>query len=357
MERQNEQKYAELKKRHSWLAAANWLLFIAICVSVAFLTSILKRHASNDADAIPLVPEGNIQNELLVSNETSADAPQASMEVTQTVPGNKGTSSGMSTTNNNTQQLIDQNALKTENGSNVPMEVGVTYRDEVVTVPLNPSIEVYDDVKVWQTNTEVDIFKIQYVNGEAKVTVDGIGDKLIAPGTDNTYTFYLKNTGDVELDYTMSMEAYFTPANVQIPVEAKLKGYDGSYLVGDQNNWIDVLALNGVEDKATIDVNRYAYYTLEWQWPFERGEDEFDTMLGNRAVDEDLTLTIVIKTVATADDSRTEVVRVPVISWIPKTGDQANVLLWAGVLAVSVCMLIIILWLKRREKDDVDEEN
>lgn len=357
MEKQNEQKYAELKKRHSWLAAANWLLFIAICVSVAFLTSILKRHASNDADAIPLVPEGISQNELLASNQTSTDAAQVSQEAAAIVLGNKGTSGGQSTTNTNPQQVIDQNSLKNENGSNVPMEVGVTYRDEVVTVPMNPSIQVYDDAKVWETNTEVDIFKIRYENGEAKVTVDGGGDKVIAPGTDNAYTFYLKNTGDVELDYTLNMEAYFTPADVQIPVEVKLKGYDGSYLVGDENNWIDVLALNGIEDNASIEVNRYAYYTLEWQWPYESGNDAFDTYLGNRAVDEDLTLTIVIKTVATGDDSRTEVVRVPVISWIPKTGDQANVLLWAGLLVVSACMLGIILWVKRREKDEADEEN
>ena len=105
---------------------------------------------------------------------------------------------------------------------------------------------------------------------------------------------------------------------------------------------------------------------MEWQWPFERGDDEFDTYLGNRAVDEDLKLTIVIKTIATGDDSRTEVIRVPILSWIPgipKTGDVSNVLLWGGLLAGSMVVLVICLIVMKRgkksseEMEEINEEN
>ena len=125
-------------------------------------------------------------------------------------------------------------------------------------------------------------------------------------------------------------------------------------MLGDDNTWSDVLELNQVKDSASIAVNRYAYYTLEWRWPFESGDDGYDTLLGNMAVDEDLTLTIVIKTVATGDDIVTEYTKVPIVT----TGDDAQLLLWAGIALVSICaMLIWILYKKRHEKDEIHEEN
>lgn len=377
MEKQTEENYAGLKKRQGWLAVANGLLFVAICVTVALLASILKNHASSDDDAIALVPENSVVNESIVPEAEGSTGSEAAQETG--AASSEGETSGEDiNTEENTQEtsaeaskeqvVINKDSLGTAGngngstvGNGVSMQVGVTYEDQEVTVPLHPSIKVYDDQRVWETDTKVDIFKIQYENDEAKVTVNGGDDKLLAPGTSNEYTFYLKNTGDVKLDYTLTLEAYFTPADQPLPVEVKLKGYDGTYLVGSEDSWSDVLVLNDVKDKASINVNRFAYYTLEWQWPFERGEDEFDTYLGNRAVDEDLTLTIVIKTVATGDDSTTEINRVPIPSWvpsIPKTGDDSNILLWAGLLGASVVMLIIILVIKkRREKEETDEEN
>jgi hypothetical protein len=38
-------------------------------------------------------------------------------------------------------------------------------------------------------------------------------------------------------------------------------------------------------------------YILQWRWPFDI-DDEYDTMLGNLAVEEDISLTIVIRTTA-----------------------------------------------------------
>lgn len=379
MEEKNEQMSQNIKKRQGWLAAAVGLLFVAICVTVALLASILKNHASGDEDAIALVPKDSVVSESVnTESEASAEAEgseasDAAQEAeggsSEEVPAGEDTNTAengheISAEASKEQVVINKDTLGAAgngSGNGVSMQVGVTYEDQEVTVPLHPSIKVYDDQRVWETDTKVDIFKIQYENDEAKVTVNGGDDKLLAPGTSNEYTFYLKNTGDVKLDYTLTLEAYFTPADQPLPVEVKLKGYDGTYLVGSEDTWSDVLILNDVKDKASINVNRFAYYTLEWQWPFERGEDEFDTYLGNRAVDEDLTLTIVIKTVATGDDSTTEINRVPIPSWvpsIPKTGDDSNILLWAGLLGASVVMLIIILVIKkRREKEETDEEN
>ena len=71
-------------------------------------------------------------------------------------------------------------------------------------------------------------------------------------------------------------------------------------------------------------------------------------------MDEDLTLTIAIKTVATGDDIVTEYTKVPIVT----TGDDSTLLLWVGVAAVAALgMLIWILYKKRHEKDEIHEEN
>lgn len=357
MEQQDEQNNARMKKRQSWLAAATGLLFVAICITVAILGTRLAAHITDDGEAIALVPSersasaskeeyraehtayagntasdndanGNTVND---GAESAADAGQAQgAENTQINPSVAEVSGSGSGT-----------AAATQNFRN---DIG--FSEEVINVKLNPGMEVYDDQKTWTTATEVDIFKIAYENGEAVVTVDGMGDKVIAPGTGNAYTFYLKNTGNVMLDYTLEMEAYFTPDTQPIPVEARLKGYDGSYLLGSDSSWSDVLELNHVKDQASLSVNRYAYYTLEWQWPYESGDDAYDTFLGNMAVDEDLTLTIVIRTVATGEDMTTEIHRTDRVT----TGDNANLLMWVGLAAGALVLLTILMIVKKCRK-------
>lgn len=164
--------------------------------------------------------------------------------------------------------------------------------------------KAYDKDTVWSAETEVEIFKLSYDNESGAITVksDDNVDKLLAPGTSNEYTFTLENTGDVTLDYTMSMEAWFGSEDYWIPVTARVYSYDGSYLLGDGMSRADVLELNTVSDGGVLGAGRCMVYTLEWEWEFERGDDSYDTMLGNRAVDEDLTLTVKILTTAMADN-------------------------------------------------------
>ena len=368
MKNQNNQTKSSTGKHHGWLAAATGLLFVAICVTVALLASILKEHVTDDADAIALVPSQaeSATGHLVVKNE---DYTASNMNISGVGTNGSG-GVGIGTTNKTAEtgsevstapstgedkgNTTSQSGSNGVNSSSGAAQTGIGFIEEVVNVPLNPDITVHDDVRTWETTTQVDIFKIAYENGEAVVTVDGMGDKVIAPGTGNEYTFYLKNTGNVMLDYTLEIEAFFTPDTQPIPVEARLKGYDGTYLLGAEDSWADVLELNQVKDEASISVNRYAYYTLEWQWPYESGDDAYDTLLGNMAVDEDLTLTIVIKTVATGEDMETEFIKVPTVT----TGDDSNLLGWLGlaVTAMLVIGLYIIIRKKRPTTSDESEQ-
>ena len=204
--------------------------------------------------------------------------------------------------------------------------------------------EVYDENTVWQGKTDIEIFRMSYKNGEGQTTVNSMdGDKLLAPGTENTYSFTLENTGSNPVAYEMSMEAYFSDGEKVIPVVARVSDHKGRYLCGSKDAYVDVLELNKVKDSGTMKPGYVMPYTLSWEWPFEV-DDEYDTWLGNMAVEEDITLTIVIHTLASytpdGDDG------------IPKTGDTSGIGLAFGAMVASMAGLLILLPIPRRRREE-----
>lgn len=211
----------------------------------------------------------------------------------------------------------------------------------------NPGFEASDDQTVWSTNTQVEIFRISYENGEQVITVHSDdGDQVIAPGTENSYTFKLKNTGNVALDYSVAVDAYFTPVDIEIPITGRLNRYDGTWVVGGKDSYASVSGLDAAEDKATLGPGKYTYYTLDWLWPFESENDEYDTMLGNLAVEQDLIFTIVIKTNATESSNPYDDSGITP----PKTGDGMNLALWIVLMVSSFVMMLFLLFYQSRDK-------
>ncbi|MBQ3193240.1 MAG: hypothetical protein IJB59_06705 [Oscillospiraceae bacterium] len=210
----------------------------------------------------------------------------------------------------------------------------------------SPNFRVYDENTVWSSQTDIEIFKISYENGSGQVTVNSQrGDKVLAPGTENTYRFTLENTGNVSVDYELTMEAYFSHTDTPIPIQARVTDYQGNYLAGSAEGKADVLELNNVHQTGTLARRYVAPYTLEWEWPFEL-DDEYDTMLGNLAVDEDITLTIVIKTIATCNPD-------PVApGGNPKTGDDMPIGLLMCVMAGSAMGLVILLLPRKKREEE-----
>lgn len=230
-----------------------------------------------------------------------------------------------------------------------------------------PDLQVSDAQKVWSNETEVEIFRISYENGQNEVTVAGNGDKLLAPGTENSYPFQIANTGTASVDYTMTMEAYFSHGENAIPIEVRVSDYEGNYFAGSENGWSPVMELNEVRDTAVLAANHYHSYTLTWQWPFE-GDDTYDTYLGNLAAEEDLTLTVIIRIIAEADENPDAPGGIPnpgdsgVIDNILefgnsvisggglKTGDSSNRTLWFLLAVVCLVGLTVMVDIKRRGK-------
>ncbi|MDE5984393.1 MAG: LPXTG cell wall anchor domain-containing protein [Eubacterium sp.] len=214
-----------------------------------------------------------------------------------------------------------------------------------------PGFNISDNDQTWESSTEINIFKVSYQNGDKVVTaLSQNGDKIIAPGIANDYSFVLNNTGNTAVDYTMSVEAYISDNITSIPVQVKLKDYTGRYLVGSENEWQSVLDLNNISDSASLAAGYHTTYTLGWQWPFE-SNDEFDTQIGNLAEGEDITLTIAIKTIASADADDSADTNNGA-GQPPKTGDNFNILIWSVLAAASLFVMILLIFFKRREKEE-----
>ena len=215
----------------------------------------------------------------------------------------------------------------------------------------NPGFKAEDDRQVWTTETQIDIFKVTYENGNGEITVaSDNGEKVFAPGTDNSYTFKLINTGDVTLAYDLELRAYYTPDTIDLPIDARLNRYDGYWLTPDTGEYVDVLTLNGLTDADKLGAGKYTYYTIDWRWLFESGHDDVDTMLGNMAVDQDLTLTIEILTTATATEEPGGGITVP------DTGDNTNTILWLCLCFGSALLIILLLYYRKSIKEEEEAE-
>ena len=226
----------------------------------------------------------------------------------------------------------------------------------------------YDENTVWSTHTDIEIFRLKHDNnGDGVFTVvTSDGDKVFAPGTENDYSYSLRNTNTVALDYIMTVEAYVVvPDGIWLPIQGRLYShYDGKYLCGSADEWPDVLELDGISEQGVIGAGNIKDYTLQWRWPFERGEviqeglykgeyteDFYDTMLGNLAVDEDLELHIIIRTSAWLDENPDNGGGTPV------TGDTNDPTFWlvvAGLTLVAIAVMAFFL-LRDRKKQNCDE--
>lgn len=312
-------KSNHLKGKRIWLSVL--VIFICVAASTVVLADKIGSFLLTDAGAISLIPES-----ALSASEETASVGAA--------------------------QNSDENHSLAEEAAQPPVDVQIHPYSEASSrqtqSPKNPGFEANDDTTVWTTDTQVEIFRVSYANGQQVITVNNDnGEKLIAPGTENSYTFKLKNTGNVALDYTVSVDAYFTPGDIVIPITGRISRYDGRWLAGDKNTYADIQALDSAEDKDTLSAGRYSYYTLEWLWPYESGNDELDTLLGNMAVDQDLIFTVVIKTTAAESGDPQAVGGLK----SPQTGDTSNITLWLVLLAASALVLLLLILLPKRQEE------
>ena len=308
-------------RRTTWIWLSVLILFVCVAATTIAFMSRFDSFLLDDEGAISLITEDTSQaND---SSDKTEDTQGLGSTATQT-------------------PTIEQEPTNSSDTT-----VPTTTVPQATQPPKNPGFEAGDDKTVWGTNTQVEIFSVSYVNGEQIITVKSDnGDKVIAPGTENSYTFKLKNTGNVALDYTVEIDAYFTPADITIPITGRLNRYDGKWVVGSKDEYANVPVLDTATDRATLGAGKYTYYTLDWLWPFESGDDELDTLLGNLATEQELTFTIVIKTTATESSNPNDDSGITP----PQTGDNSNLTLWIVLAVSSFMMMLFLIFYKNKEK-------
>ena len=137
------------------------------------------------------------------------------------------------------------------------------------------ALKIEDDV-------ELPMFSIQYTNANGEVIIQSSNDdKILAPGAKSTYTILLRNADEYALDYELAPKVVFS-TRYQIPLKVKMRVANGEYILGSAEEWATLQDLRELSNTGTLAKAEAVEYTFEWLWPYESGNDDFDTELGNQ---------------------------------------------------------------------------
>ena len=161
-------------------------------------------------------------------------------------------------------------------------------QDIFFVVGKNPSFEIGDgEGKQWKNETNVNIFKSDYTNGEGVTTIiSQNGDKVIAPGSTSSYKFAMYNNGNVAVMYETDVDFSLlingkSDTDIVFPLQVKLYTESGKYIVGSETEWANINDINVDAYLSQLGASSYESFTLEVKWEYEGGNDELDTLLGN----------------------------------------------------------------------------
>ena len=231
--------------------------------------------------------------------------------------------------------------------------------DVLFLTPREPNADTTDESKDWDDNTSVEIFSAEYKNAAGEIVVKSLVDDeaVIAPGTENYYKFYLKNTGNVALDYSILLDPKFKIDYKEtslegMPFEVRVRNQHGTYLIGTETEWVNMNDVEPVVDQGIVGKNSYYSYVLEWRWLFESGDDERDTLLGNISVNQPVAMTLDIGT--TAEESiRTNGTGGSPIEGQKPAPDPGTISIWPAIVLgclTLISLLALILLIARRLK-------
>ena len=150
---------------------------------------------------------------------------------------------------------------------------------------------------------KLDVFSIEYQNNDGDIIIKGYdGDKVLAPGAKVEYTLRIRNVDKIALDYSLAPNVEFT-SEYELPIKVRLIGPDEQYLVGDAKTWADIEELEKISIEETLVKGESSEYIFQWQWPFESGNDKYDTFLGANSEKHNIGLSIDFQLKSSANTS------------------------------------------------------
>lgn len=145
-----------------------------------------------------------------------------------------------------------------------------------VTVKKPSSLDSLDDLG-WYTHNNLNIFSNPAYKGEA----------IIAPGSENSYEFIIRNKVNKKVKYKLEFDE---TSEQKINMKYRLKR-NGEYLIGNENTWVSYSELNTRE--LEVNYNKADDYILDWKW----FDGENDNLIGK--LQNDYTLSITLSAITT----------------------------------------------------------
>ena len=188
----------------------------------------------------------------------------------------------------------------------------------------------------------IDVFSIYYENEQGDITVKGNnGEKVIAPGTDVSYTIRVRNADRFALDYFFEPRLVFTSA-YELPLLVRIIDPDDNYILGSASEWATLEELNGVSHKGMLERSESAEYVFQWMWPYEGDSDAFDTSLGNSELNIGLSVSFEIGASANTEISAN--------GGLVPSGMAKNIGLLLAAIVLAAALALLILSVIKRER-------
>lgn len=226
---------------------------------------------------------------------------------------------------------------------------------------------------IWRNKEHVDIFKFYYDDKDNPYVESNNGDKVIAPGTGNTYTVQLANRNRFWIDYKVYVKSRFSiedeeRADYPVPFLLGIAEQDRDIALNNVSLYYtknyDNENVYGVQvARGRLQPGRNINYDLKWEWPFERGEwvdsdtvyeYEYDNDLNTEEpkLDSDMSLA----KLADEDKRPTLDVTITVIAEYegtqPPTGDYVDIGIIAALTVVIILTVILMLILRKKNKEE-----
>lgn len=214
----------------------------------------------------------------------------------------------------------------------------------------NGGLSVSDSEQTWTTNTTVNIFE----HNDPRVSTDGTGsaNHTIAPGTENNYVFSLNNDKEYAIKYNLNISGE-NDSEYEIPVMVQVLDVNGNSLSGDMKS---IKELNSISSDGNVKPYSSTQYQIRWKWDFENGTDDYDTFLGNKAIDEEIACHINISVISEYDYDESSVESdssdTPSDSSTIKTSDNRNFALYIVISIFSAITIALIIIFRKKHNGD-----
>ena len=197
---------------------------------------------------------------------------------------------------------------------------------------------------------DLDIFDIRYKNDQGHITVEGFdGQKVVAPGTDVEYTIRVRNTDKVAIDYELLPSVEFFTEH-KLPLYVRILDHNDDYILGSAKEWVEISEINGTVHRNTLLKGECVEYTFQWKWPYEQGNDEFDTLLGNLN-NAGLKVSFTVNAAANLDVNLNGGVLPSLL-----TSGTLGIFIFALLLLIAIILLILSIINRRLKKAEPEPE-